>query len=464
MSNLSPQAQAVITAFQQSGVTADQAANLQAVIAGSPALTAQINQAVAHGHLKTIVPLQLGTHAGGEYHAADQSMHLPLSILTTPPPAQGPFKPGEATFVLGHELQHGFNRLATAQANTVFHGEAQQTANSHTAVHDYTSAIGNLIAANRRDEAAAQITGWNAVVSQIKTLNPNPTLKDIYRVNAGRMADFIDMSAGTPPAYTLKSNLTLNADLSLSPTPANLEAMGQNYFDKAPIATGLGDLGKSDYTTYYGVFAMEQCIGYERQHHTDGLHKMTVNMTALKLNEKLLEEEGIDLGNINQASQPYYDSSQTPAVLHHFDHTQTGAHNHQYVPIAPAPETLSLARERGFDAFGHPDHALYAELKQHLPPETSGDRLAQITLGAKMGGLQSGRLRSIDIRDDAVFVTGTTPGMHGKIDLTSPPPSMQDTLQRSGVFDQQQQQHLQFHYQQRHIEERAQHGPRMSMG
>lgn len=92
----------------------------------------------------------------------------------------------------------------------------------------------------------------------------------------------------------------------------------------------------------------------------------------------------------------------------------------------------------------HPDHALYAELKQRLPPETSEERLAQITLAAKQGGVKAGQVDSLHIAENPlrVLVSGKIPGDRAQVDLTTPPPSVQETLQRSEAYDQQNAQQL----------------------
>ena len=206
MSTLSSQAQAVVAAFgQQPGVTPDQANNLQMVINGSPTLIDQVNNAVAAGHLQQFAPL-MHANAGGEYDGQNKVMRLPLAMLTTPPPYQLPFDAGEPTFVLGHELQHGFNHVATTRAYRDFFNEASLKAQEPALPHDYTVATSRLIAANRRDEAGAEIAGWNAIVDRVKSTNPNPSLKDFYEEQPGRMKDFIDKSLGpTPHTYTLKT-------------------------------------------------------------------------------------------------------------------------------------------------------------------------------------------------------------------------------------------------------------------
>lgn len=144
MPTLTPQAQAVITAFgSRPGVTPDHLNHLQAVINASPALVDQVNDAVAQGHLKQIVPLT-NPHAGGEYHGERKEMHLPLARLTTPSAGRA-FDAGEVTFVLGHELQHAFNHAATMQAYLDFMKDATQAAKTD---HDYTSEIDRLLTAN----------------------------------------------------------------------------------------------------------------------------------------------------------------------------------------------------------------------------------------------------------------------------------------------------------------------------
>ncbi|HSX65366.1 MAG TPA: hypothetical protein VLF15_11605, partial [Pseudoxanthomonas sp.] len=322
MSTLSPQAQAIIRTFgSQPGVTQDQTSNLQAVINASPALIDQINEVVAQGNLKRIVPLT-NPNAGGEYAGANKEIRLPLTKLTTPPPSQQ-FDAGEVAFVLGHEPQHGFNHAAKAAAYLDFMKEAAQAAKTD---HDYTDEIGKLLSANCRDEAAAEIAGWNAVVGLLKSTKPNPTLQDIFNAQQSRMSDFIDRSSSSAPPviYTLKPNLTLNPDMTLDPTPANIEAMGQNFFDKQAKAlggsVGLGYHGNSDYANYYGAWPIQEAAKLERQHNPQPA--MAVDLSKLGLSEKLLEENGINLG-ANQQATPYWDMSGKVPKAGLFQHTAT---------------------------------------------------------------------------------------------------------------------------------------------
>ncbi|WDS35231.1 XVIPCD domain-containing protein [Pseudoxanthomonas sp.] len=358
---LTKEAQALVDEFaKQPGVSADHAANLTHVINGSPALVSQINDAVKAGHLKHIVPLPVGTNAGGEYDGSAKEMRLPLSVLATPH-AGTPFDAAEPTFVLGHELQHGFNNAATSKATQDFIDDAKKVAESKGATHDYTPVLGNLIAANRRDEAGAEVAGWNALVGMVQTGKPAATLEDVYTASPFRAADFIDR-AGTPPnyTYTAKPNLSLDADLHLQPTAHNVEGMGKNYFDHSPAETGLGHNGNSDYANYYGSWGVGLIVQSERAY-GDGKASLQMNLQQLHLSEDLMEQNGINLGR-NTSAMPYQDTSTTPPTAHHFDHT---ASTFTHVPIvfqgaaAPDGSPTRLAPDQA----GHPDHPLFKQIE-----------------------------------------------------------------------------------------------------
>lgn len=164
---LNAKAEAVLQAFgKEPGVTPNQLKNLTDTINASPALVDEVNRAVDAGHLQRIVALN-NPHAGGEYNASAHDMRLPLTSLSTP--AGDKYDASEATFVLGHELQHGFNAAGIAKVNTQFTHALQAVAQSKTTPHDYTKPVGDVIAASRRDEAGAEISGWNATVSAART-------------------------------------------------------------------------------------------------------------------------------------------------------------------------------------------------------------------------------------------------------------------------------------------------------
>lgn len=328
MTTLSPLAQAVLEQFgQQPGVTPDQVSNLQRVIRDSPPLAVQIEAAVSAGHLQHFALLPPGSNAGGTYDDSTKTINLPASILSTQA-ANGSHDSAELAFVLGHEIQHGFNHAATSQAYQQFDRDVRSAA---ATTHDYTDAIGNLIASNRRDEASAQVDGWNALAGLIKTENPDADFSDIYNAS-GRARDFVESVDDPQRPHAPRSNVTFEPDLTLRATSENLEAMGQNYFDKSGEVSRLGYRGRSDYANYYGAYAVGVVSRMEASNTPSGSPpRMTINMDRLGLNERLMEENGIHLGSGEAQPQPYWDSSTTPPTLHHFDHTHT---THTHVPIS----------------------------------------------------------------------------------------------------------------------------------
>lgn len=445
---LTAEAQAVVDGFgQKPGVTADQLTNLKATLEASPALTQEVNDAVAQGHLQSIVPLN-NPNAGGEYDPTSHEMRLPLSMLATP--AGGTFDTGEPTFVLGHELQHGFNAAAAAQARTDFTQQLGVIAQSPAHDHDYTAPIGTLIAANRRDEAGAEISGWNAMVSAAQKdaadhAKPAPRLAEVYARNPGRMKDVIDVDRSQfPPTYAMKPNLTANADPTLTATADNLEGMGKNYFDHAG---GLGHNGNSGYGDYYGAYAVGVAVNYERTYNPTqpghaAPHTMSVNLTQLNLDPGIMAQNGIDLGANTQA-MPYSNTGTQPPTPAHFDHT---IDTHVYTPLAPSAMGKDV---ESIDNVSHPGNALFRQaLSQvhqldashgRVPDERSENLSACSALAAHTQGMTS--IDHIRLSEDAskVFlVQGDLSSPDRQITHVNTEEAVQTSVAQSSVAWQQQ--------------------------
>lgn len=212
MPTLSADTERLLTEFAgKPDVTTDQVDNLRKAIANSPALAAQVDSAIAAGHLQRFELLPADSSVGGEYDGGAKTISLPASSLSTP--ARDRHDAAELTFVLGHELQHGFNDAATERAYKQFDSDIADIA-ARDSTHDYTQAIGTLLAANRRDEASANIEGWNALVGMVKTANPDATLEDLYKAS-NRAEEFVRVQPGPPMTYAAHPDLTLNADSTL---------------------------------------------------------------------------------------------------------------------------------------------------------------------------------------------------------------------------------------------------------
>ena len=274
------------------------------------------------------------------------------------------------TFVLGHEIQHGFNDAAKDQATRIFMQGINTQAHVQGPVHDYTDELRAYIQAGREDEAKAEIAGWNALLSREQQSNPNTTLVDMGKIPNSRIYDFITPSTPSSPSSPL-TGLTFNQDNSLSQTPANVTAMGQHYFDRPssvyaqpnqrPVHLGEHKPNPTaDYTNFYGTWALERIVAAEDEanvQYQGAKPQVAINMSSIGLKEDLIEMEGLDLG-ANKAPRPYLDTSQTPAAPGNFQHTQDGSmgHDHQHVPISQAPTTSNRHSDPLVDRF-------YAALK-----------------------------------------------------------------------------------------------------
>lgn len=247
-----------------------------------------------------------------------------------------------------------------------------------------------MLASNRADEATAEIAGWNAIVSAAKSRNPNPTLEDVYLFADGRARDFVTRS-GYPSVYTPKANLTFNSDLTLSPTAANVEAMGVNYFDKSVKDTRIGHAGQSDYVNHYGPWVVGTAAIYERHYNKskpgEPEQPMILDMQRLGFKEEILEHNGVDLGS-DTRPMPYLDSSTQPLTPGLFQHSKD---THLHVspisaqaleqelrgrdPQSPGPSAQLFPSDPG-----HADHSLYQQIRngvQSSMPSMAGSGMHQ---------------------------------------------------------------------------------------
>ena len=365
-------------------VSQDMVTNLQATLNGSPVLAAEVSKAVTPPKagekpaLQHFAPLE-GTVAGGTYDPTTRTMSLPAASLDLPPAQFQDKRVVDLTFVLGHEMQHGFNAPGKDAAYKSFATQAKQIATDGNPVNDYTAPVGQLIHAARVDEAKAQIAGWNALLSRERESKPKAGLSEMYELESEskRVLDFVEL--GPTDKAQPRAGLKLNPDMSMAMTPANIETVGKYYFDKPPKGepglpahqtTGLGFHGESDYPNYYGANAVSNAISVERAYAkpiNGAAPQMHLNLSQLRLREDLMERSGIVLTTNPGKPQPYFDTSTQPPVARLFQHT---ADSHQHVnPVlthaadTPAHAPGSHGRRRPDDP-DHPDHALLENIRE----------------------------------------------------------------------------------------------------
>ena len=284
--------------------------NLRELLDKSPDLKARILDSVSKGHLEKFDVLPSGANAGGTYSADTKTIELPLDELKKAGTDKA--AAAELVFVMGHEIQHSFNSTVADKASDDFVKEVDRISKTPGA-HDYTASVKTLIQANRDDEASAHIGGFNAISSQVLKDNPSAGLKDLYNAHPGRMGDFIDRSGSAPTfTYALKPGLTIEADMTLKDSPANVTAMGKHYFDQPPSSARLGTKGNQDYPNYYGEWAVN-VIDATEKHALAEAKKADPSAVApeVKLNMK---EIGLDKALLD-TSLTYTDTSPKKPIV-----------------------------------------------------------------------------------------------------------------------------------------------------
>jgi hypothetical protein len=435
-------------------VTPDMLTNLQDTLNGSPALADELKRAATtadpqhpqHRILETFAFTAPDAGVGGSFNAPKHTMNLTSASLATASPGAGVpgYRPNDLTFVIGHEIQHGFNAQAAAQARTAYTNDARALAVTPGHLHDYTTLVKRYVQSGREDEAKAEIAGWNALRSRVEHDKGSVTLLDLQQADAPRVNDFIETTNGR---LAPRANVQLNPDLSMSPTPANVAAMGHNYFDRPtpahlqpgdtrqPMNLGTGQL--SDYTNYYAGWAIAT-IGVEEHNavHAHGIKPVVeINMAHAGLYEDMMEKAGLNL-NPSKRSIPYLDSSTKPAVPHRFDHTVDGPHQYQYVPVVPS-DAAPLAPAR-LDDPGHADHGLFQQARGHVvsldqslgrAPDQHTDQIASaLTVQARADGLH--RIDQIALSTDGnrLWAVQTPPGRTDRLfDLRTSVPTAEAT-------------------------------------
>ena len=417
-------------------VTPDMLNNLQGTLNGSPALADEIKRAATtrdpqqpqHRILESFAFTDPGAGVGGSFNAPGHAMNLVSESLAAAPPGSGQsgYDPYDLTFVIGHEVQHGFDAQAAAQSRGAFITDVRTLAATPGPVHDYTTLVERYIQSGREDEAKAEIAGWNALRSRVQHDRGSATLADINLAASGRAADFIERKNGT---FVPHANVQLNSDLSMSQTPANVAAMGHNYFDRPPSAhprpgdtrnpMALGHGGAEDYPNYYAGWAVATIGAEERAapRRRGPAPQIQINMAHAGLYEDMMEKAGLNLGPSKQ-SVPYLDSSAQPAVPHRFDHTTDGPNQYQHVPVAPREATPQVPTR--LDDPSHADHAFFQETRGHVAaldqslgrsPDQYTDQIASaLTVQARADGLH--RIDEIALSADGnrLWAVQTPPG------------------------------------------------------
>jgi hypothetical protein len=272
-------------------------ADIEEAIATSPYLRQIMTDAVHAGTLSHIQLGQPGANEGGSYHRSGKAINISPDIFVPGAYDRKHVRIDFIASVLGHETGHALytqkadkERSAASYAITEGIRSAGQDGQ-----FDATALVNGYIRSSRRDEALAEIHGWNALASRIEHLGGKPPSREEMLSRAEGSTSCIKRDSRDTPY--LAPGILLDADMRMSDTrlpkagPINLEPVAQCHFDRSRAVLGNG--GGANYTNYYGAYLIQQLAD-----DTSGWVRppaIRLDMAGLGLDKAQLESTGLRL-------------------------------------------------------------------------------------------------------------------------------------------------------------------------
>ena len=313
--------------------------NLVELITVSPELVSQFNEASKEPNpkLKELSFLPKDKHEAGIYDSSSRTISIHLENLNKFD-SQKPWGRDQYSllFTIGHELRHALNDDMKAESlkslQNAIKGETEKYKIGEINNIDYTKPISDYLSVSRKDEADAQIAGYNAVVSAMKNKGIELTLENILKTTPPEMSSyFIDheikyTNQNIKESYSFKPGYQPNPDNTLDrKLESNLEASANYYFDRN--TSGMGCNGKSNYINYYASFPLARAIDadfsarQQNKNYTYENYPFPVKMNLpvpridnpnefvhLPLSEAIIEYNGLNI-HTNNKSIRYIDRS-----------------------------------------------------------------------------------------------------------------------------------------------------------
>lgn len=318
----SKQAIEIIQKFgMQQNITNAGYRNFIDVMSESPFLVEKFNQSVQEGRIRNLLFLESGASEGGHYDSGTQTLRIPsVSVVYDPSNSdQMPFKYA-LMFVMGHEIQHSFNREIQNYARSRYMDEIRKEVKKPDGERNFTAPMADYMAVYRRDEADVQIAGYNAVLSAMRQSNPNLKLKDLAYTTK-RMADFLIRDYSKRLVKFHGDYQYDSETFVIQPTDKNLEAAAHHYFDRN---SKLGCQRNSNYVNHYVRSMLEIAIDAdltEKARNPSHKAPFALDMQGFKvpridnpneftnipLNEYLIESNGLRIKSDKPV--PYIDTS-----------------------------------------------------------------------------------------------------------------------------------------------------------
>ncbi len=279
---------------------ADKRKDIEEAIASSPHLRQIMTEAVSAGtleHIRIGVP---GASEGGHYDDSKNAVYLSPDTFADPILKARPEKLLDViTSTLGHETGHAL--YADKARKEVYFTAGSITDGIRAAgpggEFDATGLVSAYIRDARRNEAQAEIHGWDALASRIEYTNRAPPGREEMLRRAEASTGCIGRDH--KDVRQLATGIVLDSDMHMSDTrlpkagPINLEPVAQCHFDQSGKSLGTG--GGANYTNYYGAYLVQQLADDTRNWVNPPTIKM--DMAKLGLDKAQLESTGLRLGD-----------------------------------------------------------------------------------------------------------------------------------------------------------------------
>ena len=142
--------------------------NLVKIMSSSPKLIESFNLAAERNLIKSLVILE-DNAAGGSFSSSGK-LAIGLHNLSTSNTNNviSNEKKYEMIFIMAHETHHALTNKASEENLVKLYEDSKTEAQKGDKHRNFTTVISNYVAFNRRDEAEAQLAGYNAVVSAFR--------------------------------------------------------------------------------------------------------------------------------------------------------------------------------------------------------------------------------------------------------------------------------------------------------
>lgn len=305
MSERDPELQKLIDEFAaKKNLPPEAARNLEEAIDTSGYLSNRLTDSIQSGRLKHFA-LTDNAHEGGHFN--DETGTLAISrdaFLPQTPGESRSMVVDRIVSVMGHEVGHGGQAEWRDLELKQFRGSIQTAVwterDPPNTFMDLTKPVDRYLDFTRKDEAMAEISGWNALADRVRGDRTSVPMQEMLsRQEVGthcverrpdgklQLADGIQLSP--------EGNIIVGKPMQQS---ANLEAVASCHYDLPADQARLGKHGDANYRNYYGAYAMDVVASTvnsaERELGRDA-DEIRLDMATLKLSSTKLERVGLDL-------------------------------------------------------------------------------------------------------------------------------------------------------------------------